>query len=259
MIGHNSHTNEELAAQAKAGDKAALAQLWEQNRPLLGMMFRKLMVNPASSGRAAACGITYEDLEQEGYFVIIKAVEQYSYEVGVKFVTFLKYPVMDIFFNAIGLRTARQKKEPLNSAASLDEPVNDDVGSLTRESFVPDASSALAFRDVEERLYLQGLHTALDECLDAIDAQQAAAIRAIYYARKSKTVFAQEQGITYDNARQLEVKGLRGLRRNARKLRAYREDIITRHAYGTVSFEAWKNGGSSPEQIVERLEAQGVL
>ena len=28
-------TNEELAAQAKAGDKDALAKLWEQNRGLL--------------------------------------------------------------------------------------------------------------------------------------------------------------------------------------------------------------------------------
>ena len=33
-------TNEELAAQAKAGDKDALAQLWEQNRGLLAKLFR---------------------------------------------------------------------------------------------------------------------------------------------------------------------------------------------------------------------------
>lgn len=35
-------TNEALAAQAKAGDREALAALWEQNRGLLALLFRKL-------------------------------------------------------------------------------------------------------------------------------------------------------------------------------------------------------------------------
>ena len=35
-------TNEALAALAKAGDREALAALWEQNRGLLRIMFSRL-------------------------------------------------------------------------------------------------------------------------------------------------------------------------------------------------------------------------
>ena len=35
-------TNEALAAQAQAGDREALAALWEQNRGLLALLFRRL-------------------------------------------------------------------------------------------------------------------------------------------------------------------------------------------------------------------------
>ena len=53
-------TNEELAAQAKAGDKDALAQLWEQNRGLLAKLFGELAHK--AGARMAATGVTWEDV-----------------------------------------------------------------------------------------------------------------------------------------------------------------------------------------------------
>ena len=60
-------TNEALSAQVKAGDRDALATLWEQNRGLLALMFRRLAAR--SGRRMQAAGVTLEDLEQEGYFL----------------------------------------------------------------------------------------------------------------------------------------------------------------------------------------------
>lgn len=55
-------TNEELAIQAKTGDRDALARLWEQNRGLLATMFRELAGK--AGARMSAIGVTWEDVEQ---------------------------------------------------------------------------------------------------------------------------------------------------------------------------------------------------
>ena len=50
-------TNEELASQAKTGDRAALAALWEQNTGLLAMLFRQLYVR--AGARTAQAGVIW--------------------------------------------------------------------------------------------------------------------------------------------------------------------------------------------------------
>ena len=93
-------TNEALAAQAKAGDREALAALWEQNRGLLRVMFNRLAA--AYRERMDAAGVTLEDLEQEGYFAVAKAAKLYDPSAGTKFATFLFYPVKTAFFLCCG-------------------------------------------------------------------------------------------------------------------------------------------------------------
>ena len=52
-------TNEALAAQAKAGDREALAALWEQNRGLLRIMFSRL----AAACRERMDAVSYTHLD----------------------------------------------------------------------------------------------------------------------------------------------------------------------------------------------------
>lgn len=44
-------TNEELAVMAKAGDRSALAALWEQNTGLLATLFRRLYIRAGAGWR----------------------------------------------------------------------------------------------------------------------------------------------------------------------------------------------------------------
>lgn len=55
-------TNEELAVIAKAGDRDALAALWEQNKGLLALLFRRLY--DRAGARVSQAGVTWEDVEQ---------------------------------------------------------------------------------------------------------------------------------------------------------------------------------------------------
>ena len=243
-------SNEELATRAKAGDHDALTQLWEQNRGLLAILFRKLARK--TEDRMAAMGVTWEDVEQCGYLAIADAVTLYDPEAGALFSSFLRYPVMTQFFELIGWRTEKQKRDPLGQSLSLDEPITGEDGG-TRADLVPDAQ---AFESIEERLYTEQLHAALEQCLDTLEQKQAEAVRFRYYSGLSLAETGAKLGCNTEYARQLEQKGLRKLRhpQNARRLEQYREQIITTHAYHGTGFSAWKYGGSVEERIIERLE-----
>ena len=253
-------TNEALAAQAKAGDREALAALWEQNRGLLRIMFSRLAA--ACRERMDAAGVTIEDLEQEGYFAVAKAAKLYDPSAGTKFSTFLFYPVKNAFACAVGLRTERQRQEPLCRCDSLDVPLYaEDNGSATRGDTVPDDAAEQAFTDADECLYTAQLHSALDDALALLDERQAVVLRGRFYEGRTLESLAVQLGISRERVRQTESKAIRAMRfpRIQRKLEAYRENILANSSYHGTGFTAWKERGSVEENTIENLERRGLL
>lgn len=245
-------TNEALAERAKAGDRDALAALWMQNRGLLSMMGRRYFSRYEQQAKAA--GITLEDVEQEGYFIISETVRLYDPARGA-FTTMLgliaRYHVQDL----VGLRRGLGRGDPLNRAASLDEPVaigeaeGDTLGEL-----VPDPAAEAALLDTDERLYTQQLHNDLEATMEQIPAHQADTLRKVYWQGYSFRQLAESMGCSTDKARATEYAALAALRRKARHLRAYQDEIRTAHAYRGIGFGAWANSGSVEERLAERLD-----
>ena len=248
--------NEALAVQAKAGDREALAALWEQNRGLLALLFRRLAA--AYRERMDAAGVTLEDLEQEGYFAVAKAANLYDPSAGAKFSTFLYYPVKNVFACAVGLRTERQRQEPLCRCDSLDVPLYaEDNGSATRGDTVPDDAAEQAFTDADECLYTAQLHSALDDALALLDERKATVLRGRFYEGRTLESLAVQLGISRERVRQTESKAIRAMRfpRIQRKLEVYRENILSVSSYHGTGFSAWKERGSVEERLAERIEA----
>ena len=254
-------TNEELAVQAKTGDRDAMARLWEQNRGLLATMFRELAGK--AGARMAAMGVTWEDVEQSFFLAISLAVRLYEPERGVLFSSFLRYPVKAVFFDLVGWRTEHQKRDPLGQCASLDEPVSGEDGSQTsRGELVPDPAAGRQFEDTEERLYTEQLHAALEDCISTLDEHRATVIRARYFENKTLSEIGERLGVNTSRAGRLERDAMRKMRsgRNIQRLRQYREMIISKHAYHGTGLSAWKYGGGSVEErTLVYLEAKGVL
>lgn len=252
-------TNEALAVQAKAGDQNALAALWERNRGLLALMFRRLAEN--SRERMAAAGVTIEDLEQEGYFAMMDAVRLYDTDAGTKFTTFLRYPVMNVFFSTVGLRLQRQKQDPLCKAASLDEVLDTEDGDGSpRGDLVPDVAAEEAFRDADERIFNQQLRAALDESMGRLNPRQAFVLRSRFYDGNTQADTAAQLNVCPQYIHTLEQNALRAVRHpaNLRRLEPFRAEIVSR-AYRNTGFCAWKTGGSSPERWVEWIEHKTKL
>lgn len=253
----DSPTNEALAARAQAGDKEAAAQLWQQNRGLLGTWGRRLYA--AYRERATASGVTLEDVDQIGFPAVAAAACGYDTAQGTQFTTYLAYHFRREFFALVGLRTERQKQEPLCRACSLDAPIDaEDAEGVTRAELVPDAGAAARMENAEEKIWTEQLHAALEDSLQAIDPRLASVLRQRYFSGMTHTQLAAVMGISKQRVQSQEQAGLRAMRRrNSCRLAQFRAEIVSR-AYRHTGFSAWKTGGSAPERWAEWAEGKAA-
>lgn len=253
----DSPTNEALAARAKAGDKEAATQLWQQNRGLMGIWGRRLYT--AYRGRATASGVTLEDVEQIGFPAVAAAACGYDTAQGTQFTTYLAYHFRREFFALVGLRTERQKQEPLCRACSLDAPIDaEDAEGTTRAELVPDAGAAARMENAEEKIWTEQLHAALEDSLQAIDPRLASVLRQRYFSGMTHTQLAAVMGVSKQHVQSQEQAGLRAMRRrNSCRLAQFRAEIVSR-AYRHTGFSAWKTGGSAPERWAEWAEGKAA-
>lgn len=261
--GERQELNAMLAQLARGGNKAALAQLWELNRPALRSMFWRWYSQ--NKGIADAAGVTVEDFEQEGYFAVQAAVQTYDPGKG-SFLTMLQYRVKNQIRTAttgghMRIATTEDGKrvqvaaDPLHTAASLDEPLTgtsgDEMG--TRGDVIPDPAATQAFEDAERAIYRQELRGPLEKAVGALQGQQRAAITALFYEGKTLKQAGEVLGVTPERVRQAKLQALRQLRNKTELQRFYYEDILAR-AYRGTGLNAWRYGGSVEERLVERME-----
>ena len=245
-------TNEELASQAKTGDRTALAALWEQNRGLLAVLFRRLYIR--AGARVTQAGVTWEDVEQCGFLAIVQAAQVYEPQRGTLFTSVLGYAVKRVFFELIGFQTERTKREPLNRACSLDEPVTGENGSETpRGELTPDHAAEQAFENTERRVYCEQLRHALDTEIAKLSPIQQEAVRSRFYENLTLTQTGERLHCNAEYARRQVDRALFLLKRSARLAR-FRERIIREDAYHGTGWQAWKYGGSVEERILLKLE-----
>lgn len=256
--------NTMLAQLARQGNSAALAQLWEINRPVIRTMFWRWYSRNQSVAESA--GVTLEDLDQESYFAVKEAAEYHNPEKGA-FLTALQYFVQHRIQKAIlqgrgryvvteDGRRVRISAEPMNEAQSLDEPLPGDGSredSRTRADVLPDPAATQAFEDAEQNSYRQELRAVLDKALSLLPDRQRDVIARRFYEGLTLRQAAELDGVTQERIRQMEDKALRALRQNQELRRFYGEDLLSR-AYQGTGFGAWKSGGSVQERLVERQE-----
>ena len=86
------------------------------------------------------------------------------------------------FAQLYGVRTARDRLDPLADALSLDAPLTDgEDDALTLADVLPDAAAATAFDTIAEREQLDGLRQALAAALSTLPEEQRAAIVAEFW------------------------------------------------------------------------------
>lgn len=211
-------TNEELAALIRSGERDKLLELWEQ--------VRRYAVKHAYRWERALgdrAGLTVEDLEQAAFLALLDALEGWDAERGT-FIGFYAMRLKAAFLEAAGLRTAREREDPLRSAVSLEAPLgNDPEADMTVGDAVEDPTAAAAVDGVAEADAQQDRRAALLAALAPLpyDQHQAVLLRYAYGLTLAQT--AKRMHTTRDEAQTLARQGLKRLRRpgTSRKLRRY--------------------------------------
>lgn len=259
-------TNAALAALAATGNSYALGQLWELNKGLLRSMFWKWY--PAHKAQADAHGLTADDFEQEGFFAVQYAAQTYDPAQGA-FTTWLTAAMQRQIQRTLTNGHARTvtgedgrqhttSADLLNHCTSLDVPLDDeDGGSATLGDLQEDPAAAAELDAVENELFTDELHEALEEALTKLSDREADILRRRYYQQQPLREVGAAYGVTRNRAQQIEKAAMRKLRRNP-KLCRFHDEVIQYHAYRGTGFGSWQHSGSVEEHLIEYLESKGA-
>ena len=100
-------TNEELVVMIQVGRKDLMPALWERVEKYVCL--RAWGFHRKFSGKCHAEGIEIDDLIQEGYIGITKAMETYSVDTGFAFLTYADSKISGQFHRAIKMRCAAKR------------------------------------------------------------------------------------------------------------------------------------------------------
>lgn len=195
------------------------------------------------------CGIEYEDLEQECYFAIPEAVQAYRRNgSGMKFVTFLNYPVLNCLNSLCSMRTVSGFREPLNLAQRLEKPVGEE-DDCTLSDIIPDTNTDIENSVTDKEFLRKVFPLAADVLSDA----ELDIIYRYYIHKQTLSEIAATHGISTGYMQTYKNKILRKLRRN-KKFTDYFKDTIYMSISRSGSGFFKSSGMSSVEWAVGKME-----
>lgn len=246
-------SNEELVLEIRAGC-GEYGKLWQQVQAFVRQQAAGYLHQNA--GLCGGAGVEFDDLMQAGFLALHDAVSGFDGAAGLSFMGYLAFHLKRYFREACGIRTS--KRDPLLCSLSLDKPVNEEDGAATLGELTPDPQAETEREAVEDRIFHEQLHKALEAVMNTLDGAQATVIRRRFWDNHTLDVIGTDMGISRERVRQLEHKAFRALRKpqSKRLLQSFHEEIISRFAWMGTGWNAWYNtGASSVERAAEKAES----
>lgn len=244
------YSNEELTAMIQAGEREYLPRLWDQVQAFV----RSEAARWLRAWRKNRPSLEFDDLYQCGYIALCEAVKTYHAGENMTFISWLSFYLKTEFGREIGCRTSKQRRERETLTLSLDAPMGGDTEEITLGDAVADPEDKYA--SVETAVYQEQLKVVVGKALDELPQTRREVLQMRYYDRLTLAEIGGKIGISKEQVRQREEKGLRALRkgRAAADLReAYYGD---RNYYRGTGFHSWlRHGCSAPEwELIRREE-----
>ena len=174
----------EIAKAVQAGESGTL-ELWIAVRRL-ALKFA-IRWERALDGQS---GMERDDFMQVAFIAMLDAVKSWDSQAG-SFNTWFVIKIKAFFNEAAGLRTARERNDPLRSAQSLDAPVTDENGEEVEGSdIVPDPAAERPFEDVAELDFTEKRRKSVEAALASLPEHLQEAIRAKYYREEKADMVA---------------------------------------------------------------------
>lgn len=203
-------TNEELIQSYRCGNKESLQLLLEQNKALIYKVAKRFF-----TGRDNA--IDQEDLIQEGYIGLIKAVEKYNEETEAVFITYAYYWIYKVMhrFMYPTRNKINNKSMQVNSLNTMVAGIDNDIElqeTLADEDIYPGIEENIANKE-DYKCVEQILTTSKNVNPNALQ------IVRLRYGFSDGKCYTYEEigkvlGVTRYKVRQIEVKTFREIRKS---------------------------------------------
>ena len=164
-----------------------------------------------------------EDYIQVAFLALLEALESWDPAAGA-FLTWYGLKLKGAFTEAVGMRTQRDKRDPIHHALSLDAPLTDSESGedFTLADILEDLSATAEIDAVVEIDYQERRREAIRTALESLTADQRRAVVLRHCRGLTLDQTAARMGTTRAAARTAEQKGLRLLRHPInRELRMY--------------------------------------
>lgn len=243
--------NEKLCILISSGKRELLSDLYMQNKGIIYKYSRSFYNR--HKRRCEKCGIEIDDLMNEAFFALCKAVESYCKHREYKFTTYLTYPLKSHFNALIERRTNKTLNEPLNNCASLDKPLEEFDEKVNLIDTIADSGAEFE-ESVVDRYAVSGIFPAVRETLQDDFAYNC--IEMNYKQGISRQMIAEKYGMTNNYIQGIINKALKQLRkRSDTAFKRACQDVIDA-SYSRHSISWFKNSGmSSTEWAVLKLIA----
>lgn len=249
-------SNEELATLIKQGDNGYLPQLWEQVRKIVVMIAAKYYNRLENK-----CGLELDDLIQEGYFGVLKAVEYYEPDSKYKFSSYLNFTLKNVFDKMTGKKYGGENDRILDSALSLDAPIENNKGTdeLTLLDTISNSiTSSYSFEKNERSVYNRDLRNVLDKALSELSEKRNKIVTLKYFFGMSQsqiaTIFKCSKSYIGAETKEALVQMRAGPYRKELLSFMHYSDAEKFNPYKCTGFNAWKNGITVEEKFLIRMK-----
>lgn len=168
-------SNEEVAVLAQSGNEKSVLLLWERVK-----YFAKKQAGRWIAAWEGRGGVTLDDLQQCAFLALLDALESWKPDGG-SFIGWYALRLKAAFTVAYGQRTQRDRLDPLQTATSLETPLDGDDDDLTLGDTIEDPEAIRAMDSVEEIDRLHHLHDIMQEVIETLPEDQRTAIVEKYY------------------------------------------------------------------------------
>lgn len=207
--------NEELALLIQAGHTEHYGELWANCRKLLFAILRQ-----KTRRLRLPNYITADDMEQEMYFALCRAVQAYDDAKHYSFTSYLNYSVMGV------LRDFMPDMHIKESSYNQTTPGNADGDESELIDFIADESAPIG----HERIELTDLQRITRQAVAELPSREREAVRLYYLSGLTYKQIAERASVSVEMIRARKNKGIKILRRNRALLALH--DEFKRHYSG---------------------------
>ena len=193
-----------LIFRVKNGESELLPELWVAFRPLIEFYIRRYMIKTVDGTRL----FEVEDLIQESYFALVKAVNRWEPNKGASFSTVFGW----FFIPATRAIRGTKSKDAIFFADSFDRRLTDD-DNFELNSVIEDKASIEEFEQIDDGICRRQQRGLLQEIIDnQLTDIQRQVIQLRYYEGLTLSQAADRLGIGFTKCKSIENSALKVFR-----------------------------------------------